>query len=86
MLALRAPAGASAKQSKSRMLRFVEHRVGDSRLISLIRRWLKANVLEEEVIHPNERGTPQGGSISVLLSNLRKLPLSRIIAAELRRL
>jgi RNA-directed DNA polymerase len=52
------------------MLRFVEHRVGDPRLISLIRRWLKANVLEDEEIHPNEKGTPQGGSISVLLSNL----------------
>jgi retron-type reverse transcriptase len=52
------------------MLRFVELRVGDPRLISLIRRWLKANVLEDEERHPNEEGTPQGGSISVLLSNL----------------
>jgi group II intron reverse transcriptase/maturase len=52
------------------MLRFVEHRVGDPRLISLIRRWLKANVLEEGELHPNEEGTPQGGSISVLLSNV----------------
>jgi len=52
------------------MLRFVEHRVGDPRLISLIRRWLKAGVLEDEEVHPNEKGTPQGGSISVLLSNL----------------
>ena len=52
------------------MLRFVEHRVGDPRLISLIRRWLKAGVLEDDEVHPNEEGTPQGGSISVLLSNL----------------
>lgn len=52
------------------MLRFVEHRVGDPRLISLIRRWLKAGVLENDEVHPNEEGTPQGGSISVLLSNL----------------
>ncbi|MGA7317034.1 MAG: reverse transcriptase domain-containing protein [Silvibacterium sp.] len=52
------------------MLRFVEHRVGDQRLIRLIRRWLKAGVLEDGEIHPNEEGTPQGGSISVLLSNL----------------
>jgi RNA-directed DNA polymerase len=52
------------------MLRFVEHRVGDRRLISLIRRWLKAGVLEDGEIHPSEEGTPQGGSISVLLSNL----------------
>jgi RNA-directed DNA polymerase len=52
------------------ILRFVEHRVGDPRLISLIRRWLKAGVLEDGEVRPNEEGTPQGGSISVLLSNL----------------
>jgi group II intron reverse transcriptase/maturase len=52
------------------LLRFVEHRVGDPRLISLIRRWLKAGVLEDGEVHPNEEGTPQGGSISVLLSNV----------------
>jgi hypothetical protein len=39
------------------MLRFVEHRVGDPRLISLVRRWLKANVLEDEELHANEEGT-----------------------------
>ncbi|MCP1850632.1 group II intron reverse transcriptase/maturase [Bradyrhizobium sp. USDA 4541] len=53
-----------------RVLRFVEHRVGDPRLISLIRRWLKAGILEDGAVHPSEQGTPQGGSISVLLSNL----------------
>jgi RNA-directed DNA polymerase len=52
------------------MLRFVEHRVGDPRLISLIRRWLKAGVLEDGEVHASEQGTPQGGSISVLLSNV----------------
>jgi len=51
------------------MLRFVEHRVGDPRLISLIRRWLKASILEDGELSANEEGTPQGGSISVLLSN-----------------
>jgi RNA-directed DNA polymerase len=52
------------------MLRFVEHRVGDQRLISLIRRWLKAGVFENGEVHPSEEGTPQGGSVSVLLSNV----------------
>jgi group II intron reverse transcriptase/maturase len=52
------------------MLRFVEHRVGDQRLTSLIRRWLKAGVLENGEVHPSEEGTPQGGSVSVLLSNV----------------
>ena len=48
----------------------MELRVGDPRIISLIRRWLKAGVLEDGELYPNEAGTPQGGSISVLLSNL----------------
>lgn len=52
------------------LLRFVEHRVGDQRLVGLIRRWLKAGILEDGEISPNEEGTPQGGAISVLLSNL----------------
>src|SRR6201987_5702134 len=42
----------------------------NARTKHLIRRWLKAGVLEDGEIHPNEEGTPQGGSISVLLSNL----------------
>lgn len=52
------------------LLRFVQHRVGDPRILSLIRRWLKAGVLEEGVIERSEEGVPQGGSISVVLSNL----------------
>ena len=47
------------------LFRFVEQRVGDPRIVSL-----KAGVLEDGEWHPNEEGTPQGGSISVLLSNL----------------
>ena len=52
------------------LLRFVEHRVGDPRILSLIRKWLKAGVMEGGVYEESEVGTPQGGSISVLLSNL----------------
>lgn len=52
------------------MMRFVEHRVGDPRLLSLIRRWLKVGVLEAGQVHESTEGTPQGGSISVLLSNV----------------
>ena len=52
------------------ILQLVQHRIGDPRLISLIRRWLKAGVLEDGVVTPSEMGTPQGGSISVLLSNI----------------
>jgi group II intron reverse transcriptase/maturase len=52
------------------LLRFVEHRVGDPRILRLIRRWLKAGVMEGGCFEESEVGTPQGGSISVLLSNL----------------
>jgi group II intron reverse transcriptase/maturase len=71
------------------VLRFVAHRVGDPRLISLIRRWLKAGVLEDGKVHPSEEGTPQGGSISVLLSNLYlhyvlDLWFERVVRSRLR--
>ena len=52
------------------LLRFLECRVGDPRIIKLIRRWLKAGILEEGKLTPNEIGAPQGSSVSVLLSNL----------------
>ena len=52
------------------MMKFVEHRIGDPRILCLIRRWLKVGVLEDGIITASEEGTPQGGSISVLLSNL----------------
>jgi RNA-directed DNA polymerase len=71
------------------VLQFVAHRVGDPRLISLIRRWLKAGVLEDRKVHPSEEGTPQGGSISVLLSNLYlhyvlDLWFERVVKSRLR--
>jgi RNA-directed DNA polymerase len=52
------------------LMQFVEHRVGDPRILSLIRRWLKAGILEDGKVSANEEGTPQGGPISVLLSNI----------------
>jgi group II intron reverse transcriptase/maturase len=50
--------------------KFVQDRVTDQRLLTLIRRWLKAGVMEHGVVSPSDRGTPQGGSISVVLSNI----------------
>lgn len=52
------------------LVQFVKHRVGDPRIISLIQRWLKAGVFENNELQMSELGTPQGGSISVLLSNI----------------
>jgi retron-type reverse transcriptase len=44
------------------LLRFLEHRIGDERILRLIRKWLKAGVLEEGVVTESEAGTPQGGN------------------------
>jgi group II intron reverse transcriptase/maturase len=52
------------------LLKFVEHRVADRRIVRLIRKWLKAGVLEEGKQIAREEGAVQGGSISPLLSNL----------------
>ena len=52
------------------MIKFLEHRIADPRLIRLIRKWLKAGVWEEGKRVRNEAGTVQGGSISPLLANL----------------
>src|SRR5437879_2535353 len=52
------------------LVRFVEHRIGDKRVVRLIQRWLAAGVLEDGAWTPSERGTAQGGSISPLTANL----------------
>jgi RNA-directed DNA polymerase len=52
------------------LVRFVEHRIADRRVVRLIQKWLRAGVLEEGKRVQSEIGTVQGGSISPLLSNL----------------
>jgi group II intron reverse transcriptase/maturase len=52
------------------LVKFVEHRVGDKRVIRLIQKWLKAGVLEDGKWRRTEEGTPQGASISPLLANI----------------
>ena len=56
--------------SKNWLVRFVEHRIGDKRIIRLIRKWLKAGVLEDGVVTVSEMGTGQGSVISPLLANI----------------
>jgi group II intron reverse transcriptase/maturase len=56
--------------SQSWLVRFVEHRVGDPRIIRLIRKWLKAGVLEDGVVTVSDKGTGQGSVISPLLANV----------------
>jgi group II intron reverse transcriptase/maturase len=52
------------------LIRFVEHRVGDSRILRLIRKWLKAGVMDDGNLVPTEVGTPQGAVASPLLANI----------------
>jgi RNA-directed DNA polymerase len=52
------------------MMKFVEHRVADTRILRLIRKWLKAGVSEEGRWHETTAGTPQGAVISPLLANV----------------
>ena len=52
------------------LIRFVEHRIGDPRIIRLIRKWLKAGVLEDGIVSVSEQGTAQGAVISPLLANI----------------
>ena len=56
--------------SKDWLVRFVEHRIGDLRIIRLIQKWLKAGVLENGVVTVSKKGTGQGSVISPLLANV----------------
>jgi len=56
--------------SQEWLIKFVEHRVGDRRIIRLIQKWLKAGVLEDGIVTVSDKGTGQGSVISPLLANL----------------
>lgn len=50
--------------------KFVEHRIGDKRMVRLLMKWVHAGVMEDGKLHDVEAGTPQGGIISPLLANI----------------
>jgi group II intron reverse transcriptase/maturase len=56
--------------SQGWLVRFVEHRIGDPRIVRLIQKWLKAGVLEDGVVTVSDKGTGQGSVISPLLANV----------------
>jgi RNA-directed DNA polymerase len=56
--------------SQEWLIRFLEHRVGDKRIIRLIQKWLKVGILEDGVVTVADRGTGQGSVISPLLGNI----------------
>ena len=56
--------------SQEWLIRFLNHRIGDPRIIRLIQKWLKAGVLEDGVVTTSEMGTGQGSVASPLLANI----------------
>ncbi len=56
--------------SQDWLVRFIEHRIGDERVVRLIQKWLKAGVLEDGIVTTSDRGTGQGSVISPLLANV----------------
>lgn len=56
--------------SQEWLIRFLEHRIGDTRIVRLIQKWLRAGILEDGVVSTTDRGTGQGSVISPLLANI----------------
>jgi RNA-directed DNA polymerase len=56
--------------SQEWLVRFLKHRIADSRMIRLIQKWLKAGILEDGIVTVSDRGTGQGSVISPLLANI----------------
>ena len=52
------------------LVKFIEHRIGDRRVVRLIQKWLKVGILDEGRQVASEEGTPQGAVISPLLANI----------------
>ena len=52
------------------LIKFIEHRIADKRVVRLIQKWLNAGILEEGKLIYNEQGTIQGSSVSPLLANI----------------
>jgi group II intron reverse transcriptase/maturase len=73
------------KIDQSWLVRFLEHRVGDERIIRLVRKWLKAGVLDEGIWSVSETGTPQGAVASPLLANVYLHYVFDLWAAQWRR-
>ncbi len=58
------------KLQHSWLIQFVEHRIGDRRVVRLIQKWLKAGVMEQGQWNETKEGSPQGAVISPVLANL----------------
>ncbi|MDP4096525.1 group II intron reverse transcriptase/maturase [Paenibacillus sp. P96] len=56
--------------NQEKLMKLVEMRISDRRILKLVRKWLKAGVMEEGKVRRSDLGTPQGGVISPLLANI----------------
>lgn len=52
------------------MMEFLKHRIRDTKILNLIKRFLKAGIMEDDKIQESKQGVPQGGSLSPLLANI----------------
>jgi RNA-directed DNA polymerase len=77
--------GLFTEVSQEWVVRFLEHRIGDERILRLIQKWLRAGFLEDEVVTIEEKGTGQGSVISPLLANVYLHYVFDLWAARWRR-